>query len=147
MKRIYAKEEVCIGCRLCEVHCIVRHSKSRNIIKAFRSEHPRPVARITVEEDGALSFGLQCRHCDEPACVYGCIGGAMHKQDDGTVMVDEDKCIGCWTCILSCPYGMIKRSKTDKHVAAKCDMCGGIDVPACVANCPNEALVVEEVEA
>ena len=146
MKRIYAKEEVCIGCKLCEVYCIAQHSKSGDIIKAFKRENPRPVARIIVEEEGALSFGLQCRHCDEPACVYSCLGGGMQKNPDGTVTVDEDRCIGCWTCILACPYGVIRRSRTNKHVAAKCDMCSGIEVPACVANCPNEALQIEEVE-
>ena len=144
MKRIYAKEEVCIGCRLCEVHCIVQHSKSKDIIKAFMRENPRPVARIVVEEEGAKSFGMQCRHCEDPVCVYSCISGAMQRNPDGTVLPDEDKCIGCWTCVMVCPYGAIKRTPTAKPVATKCDMCAGLEVPACVANCPNGALEVRE---
>ncbi|MHC1585086.1 MAG: 4Fe-4S dicluster domain-containing protein, partial [Candidatus Syntropharchaeia archaeon] len=73
MKRIYVKEEVCIGCRLCEIHCIVQHSKSKNIIKAFKKEFPRPLPGVIVEEKGILSFALQCRHCDEAFCVEACM--------------------------------------------------------------------------
>ena len=43
--RIIPREEYCIGCRLCEVHCIVQHSKSKDIIKAFKQEK-RPVKRV-----------------------------------------------------------------------------------------------------
>ena len=147
MKRIYSKEDVCIGCRLCEVYCTVQHSKSGDIIKAFRRENPRPTSRLVVEEESSLSFGMQCRHCDEPLCVYSCISGAMQKNPDGTVLPDANKCVGCWTCVMVCPYGAIKRSPGTDHIAQKCDMCGDLEIPACVANCPNEALVlVEETE-
>lgn len=146
MKRIYAKENVCIGCRLCEVHCAVEHSNSHDIIKAFKRENPKPVARLFVEEEGALSFGIQCRHCKEPLCVYSCISGAMQRNADGTVLADEKKCIGCWTCVLACPYGAIRRSPGAHSVAQKCDMCPGLEVPACVANCPNKALTIQEDE-
>ena len=59
MKRIYAKEEYCIGCRLCEVHCLVQHSRSKKIIRVFREEMPDAVPRILVEEKGAVSFAVQ----------------------------------------------------------------------------------------
>lgn len=140
MGRIYAKEEVCIGCRLCEIHCIVQHSKSKRIIKAFKEE-PRALPRAIVEEEGALSFALQCRHCDEPLCVEACMSGAMHIED-GKVLCDSDRCVGCWMCIMSCPFGAIKRDEYHK-ISSKCDLCAGSDMPACVANCPNEALVYE----
>jgi carbon-monoxide dehydrogenase iron sulfur subunit len=144
MIRIYPREEYCIGCRLCEIHCTVQHSKSRNIIKAFKSE-PRAQKRVEVEEEGHLSFALQCRHCEEAPCVTACLSGAMSKDPKtGAVTSDPDRCIGCWTCILVCPYGAIRRAP-DGHVAGKCDLCPDREVPACVANCPNEALVMEEV--
>lgn len=144
MIRIYPNEEVCIGCRLCEIHCIVQHSKSRNIIKAFKGEQ-RPHKRVEVEEEGHVSFALQCRHCDEAPCVTACLSGAMSKDPKtGAVTNDPERCIGCWTCILVCPYGAIHRAE-DGHVAGKCDLCPDCEVPACVANCPNEALVMEEV--
>jgi carbon-monoxide dehydrogenase iron sulfur subunit len=144
MKRIYSIEEVCIGCRLCDVHCAVQHSRSGDIVKAFRRETPRPSARVIVDERGNLSFGTQCRHCDEPLCVFSCISGAMQRNSDGTVTSDESRCVGCWTCVMVCPYGAIKRSSGSDHVAQKCDMCPGLDTPACVANCPNQALVLQE---
>lgn len=145
MKKVFAKAEVCIGCRLCEVYCTVAHSASKDIIKAFRREKPRPQARIHVEERGPVSFGLQCRHCKEPLCVYSCITGATYINDDGRVEVDPERCIGCWTCILACPFGAIARDE-GRGVSVKCDLCPGEDMPACVKNCPNEALAFEEEE-
>jgi anaerobic carbon-monoxide dehydrogenase iron sulfur subunit len=146
MKKIYSREDVCIGCRLCEVHCAVQHSKSGDIVKAFRRETPRPQSRLVVEEHENLSFGIQCRHCEDPICVFSCISGAMQRNPDGTVLPDKDRCVGCWTCVMVCPYGAIKRSPGDEHVAQKCDMCPGLEVPACVANCPNGALTLEETK-
>ncbi|MFQ5900512.1 MAG: 4Fe-4S dicluster domain-containing protein [Thermodesulfobacteriota bacterium] len=142
MKKIYSKEEVCIGCRYCEIYCLVEHSRSKDIIKAFKMEAPRAIPRIRVEEEGPVSFALQCRHCEEPECVFACITGAMYKDSDtGKVIHDPDRCIGCWTCIMACPYGVIMRDEGNKRIASKCDLCPDLDTPACVANCPNEALV------
>ena len=59
----------------------------------------------------------------------------------GVVSVDEGKCIGCWTCLLACPYGALFRDE-NKKVVAKCDLCPEHEVPVCVTNCPNEALVL-----
>lgn len=149
-KRIYAKEEVCIGCRLCEVHCIVAHSQYKNdIVKAYKKSPRRPMSKIMVEENSPVSFGLQCRHCDDPRCVKSCITGAMQKDPaTGIVNVEESRCVGCWTCILSCPYGVIKRDLKGRKVASKCDFCIELGQdPACVKNCPNNALYIEEVTA
>ncbi|MHB9094814.1 MAG: 4Fe-4S dicluster domain-containing protein [Eubacteriales bacterium] len=146
MKRVYAKEEVCAGCKLCEVHCIVAHSKYPNdIVKAFKTG-VRPVSRVIVEENRPVSFALQCRHCDDAPCTKTCITGAMHRDPEtGIVTNEEARCVGCWTCILACPFGAITRDETGKKVASKCDLCSSNDgVPACVAHCPNEALVFEE---
>ncbi|HII85471.1 TPA: 4Fe-4S ferredoxin, partial [Candidatus Bathyarchaeota archaeon] len=46
MKRIVAREEVCMGCGLCEVYCTVEHSKSKDIVKAYNRESPRPISRV-----------------------------------------------------------------------------------------------------
>lgn len=145
MKRVYAKEEYCMDCRLCQIHCLVQHSKSKNIIKAFKQELPRAKSRIRIEKNGPLSFALQCRHCEEPSCVYSCLTGALSKDPiTGAVKHDAEKCIGCWTCVLACPYGAISMDTAAKKVIAKCDLCPGLAEPACVANCPNEALVLIE---
>lgn len=145
MKRIYVREEFCIGCRLCEIHCLVQHSRSRKIVKAFREE-PRAMARLLVEESGPLSFAMQCRHCTDAPCVQACISGAMHRDErTSAVLCDEEQCVGCWTCVMVCPFGAIQKNSTGHKAASKCDLCQGETVPACVAHCPNEVLVLEDV--
>ncbi len=142
MRRVLVKEEVCMGCGLCRVYCQVEHSNSKDIIKAFKREANRPLPRIRVERNGETCFSIQCRHCDEPWCVYSCLTGAMRRdRSSGAVTIDAEKCIGCWTCILACPYGALTKDDNRK-VVAKCDLCPDHEVPVCVANCPNEALVL-----
>ncbi|MFO8008114.1 MAG: 4Fe-4S dicluster domain-containing protein [Candidatus Brocadiia bacterium] len=144
MKRIVAYEQYCIGCRLCEIHCLVQHSESRKIIKAFREERDRIMPGVHVEESGCVSFALQCRHCEEAVCIEACMTGAMHRdKETGAVLCDQDRCVGCWMCVMVCPAGAIRRG-TDRQVASKCDLCIGEEYPACVANCPNEAIALEE---
>ena len=150
MKRIYANEEVCIGCKLCEIWCTVEHSKSQDIIKAFKHELQKADPKVLVEISKPISFALQCRHCNEPDCVYACISGAMYIDEDGTVQHNADKCVGCASCIMVCPFGAITIARDPLSnavkVVSKCDLCPDSDVPACVAHCPNEALVyIEEV--
>lgn len=149
MRRIYCKEEVCIGCRLCEVWCRIEHSKSKKVLKAFLYEKERAIQRVQVEERGAVSFALQCRHCEEPDCVYSCISGALYKGNE-VVMHDTSRCVGCWSCVLACPYGVIAMDEV-RGKAWKCDFCEGVgrEEPICVEKCPNEALrlaLVLEVE-
>jgi carbon-monoxide dehydrogenase iron sulfur subunit len=133
-----------MGCRLCEVHCAVQHSLSRDVLKAFATENLRPLPRIRVRENGSMFVAVQCRHCAEPACVYACLTGAMQQDTlTGNVSLDPERCIGCWTCILACTYGAIRRD-LERQIAVKCDLCPDLEVPACVANCPNEALIFTE---
>lgn len=144
MKRIYAKGEVCIGCHLCEVYCRLAHSPTNDLIKAFNRKFVPPFASVRVEENKPVSFALQCRHCDEPVCVYSCLSGALSKDPEtGVVSVDTEKCIGCWTCVLACPVSAPRRDTAQGKVI-KCDLCRGKEMPYCVANCPNEALVYGE---
>ena len=144
MKRVYAREEVCVGCKLCEVYCATAHSEyPLDIVKAFLKQKTKPIPRILVEDDSLISFALQCRHCDEAPCTKACITGAMQKDPvTGIVRNDESRCVGCWTCILVCPFGTIRRDNRGHKVASKCDLCesSSINVPVCVQNCPNRAL-------
>ncbi len=148
MKRVYAREEVCAGCKLCEVHCATAHSEyPDNIVKAFLKQKTKPVSRILVEENRPVSFALQCRHCEEAPCTKACITGAMQRNPEtGVVTNQEDRCVGCWTCVLVCPFGAIKRDEQGHKVASKCDLCSstGATLPACVQNCPNNALIYTE---
>lgn len=114
------------------------------MIKALKGKSITP--RIHVEEDGKIHYAVSCRHCEDPLCIKGCISGALSKNADGVVAIDHEKCVGCLTCMLLCPYGSIT---TDEHqTVLKCELCmqsGG--VPACVEGCPNRAIVYEEAEA
>jgi len=70
--------------------------------------------------------------------------GAMHRDPlTGAVLCDQERCAGCWMCIMVCPVGAIRRGP-DRRVASKCDLCMGEKMPACVANCPNVALLYYE---
>jgi Fe-S-cluster-containing dehydrogenase component len=96
-----------------------------------------------------LHFPRSCLHCEQPACVTVCPTGASYKRaEDGIVLVDEDKCIGCKLCSWACPYGAREYSAVE-GVMKKCTLC--VDriynenleeaerQPACVQACPTKA--------
>ena len=144
MSKVYVKENVCIGCRLCEVYCQLQHSQFKYLIKAFKKESPRPLPRRRIEEKGEISFSVRCQHCDDAPCVRACLTGALTIDPvNSVVTVDSERCIGCGTCLLVCPLGAIKLD-TGQRKMLKCDLCQGEEIPVCVANCPNEALVYVE---
>ena len=142
MKRVYVNEEWCLGCRLCEYNCAFAKSGMSDIVKALRGKKIFP--RIRVRESDGINFAVSGRHCDDPRCMKGCITGAITKSD-GVVMIDKNKCVGCFTCVLSCPYGAVVPDG-DGHAADKCELCmqSTSKKPACVEGCPNRAIVFEE---
>ncbi len=145
MKVVYPEEEYCMGCKLCEIHCLVKHSKSKDIIKAFKHEKPKSLAKNSVEKCGPISFSITCRHCPDAPCITTCMTGAMKREaNSNAVIVEKDKCVGCWMCIMICPFGVIERDIENEKVASKCDLCYDEDIPVCVKECPNEALIYEE---
>ena len=80
-----------------------------------------------------------CNQCEKPPCVQVCPVEATFKTEDGVVLVNRDKCIGCRYCIQACPYGA-RYLDPDEHVADKCTWCyqrisRGL-LPACVTVCP-----------
>ena len=98
MKRVYVKEEWCLGCRLCEYWCVYSGSGEKNFPFAFDGG-ATPPAGMQVEEVGPIHFAVDCRHCDDPLCLKGCISGALYRDGYGAVRVDKTKCVGCHTCI------------------------------------------------
>jgi carbon-monoxide dehydrogenase iron sulfur subunit len=112
------------------------------MVRALKDVKIHP--RIRVEGDDKISFAVSCRHCEEPLCVKSCITGAMSVRD-GVIHVDKDKCVGCYTCILVCPYGAVMPAP-DGGVVQKCELCtdNASGEPACVKGCPNRAIVFEE---
>ncbi len=141
MKRVYADEKWCIGCHLCEYNCAFANSGESNMVKALKNKPVFP--RITVEKDNKITYAISCRHCDDPICVKSCISGALSKEN-GVIKIDKEKCVGCLTCILVCPYGAVSQGSTG--IAQKCELCleNSCGEPACVKGCPNRALVYEE---
>lgn len=141
MERVYVNEQWCLGCHLCEYNCAFANSGQTNIVKALKGKSIFP--RIHVEGEDKITFAVSCRHCEDPMCVKSCISGALSKKD-GTVCIDRNKCVGCLTCILVCPYGAM--SQDANGAVQKCELCMGntCGEPACVKGCPNRAIVYEE---
>ena len=141
MKRIYVNEEWCLGCHLCEYYCAFANSDEVDMVKALKDIVINP--RIKIEENNGISFAVSCRHCEEPLCVKGCITGSL-TVNAGVITVDKNKCIGCYTCILCCPYGAV--SPNNDGIIQKCELCinNSRGTPLCVKGCPNNAIVFEE---
>lgn len=148
MKRVYPVKEVCIGCRLCEIACITAHSESGDVIIACTEERQAGLQPCkAVFEKGPVCVSLSCRHCDNPHCVSACISGALYKDKaTGKTCYDPDQCVGCWSCLMACPFGAIRRNPAKKKII-KCDLCEGRHMPACVEACPNGALIFEDRDA
>ena len=140
MKKVWVNEEWCLGCHLCEYNCAYANSGITDMVKALKGKKINP--RIRIEESDSINFAVQCRHCDDPICLKSCISGAL-SQKDALVTIDQSKCVGCFTCVMACPYGCIMPS--EEGPMQKCELCtkNGCE-PACVKGCPNNAIVYEE---
>ena len=102
----------CTGCKTCELAC--KDYKDLTPDVSFRRIYE--YAGGDWQEDNgvwhqnvfAYYLSIACNHCEDPACTKVCPSGAMHKREDGFVVVDEDVCIGCRYCHMACPYGWQK---------------------------------------
>ena len=151
----------CIGCHACSMACKVENFTGPGVFWSF----------VEDEEVGTYPsvnrrfIPRLCMHCKNPACVDVCPTGASYQREDGVVLVDYDKCVGCQSCVVACPYGaryFIKENKgyfgpeltpyekmgSSKHrpgVVEKCTFC--VDrlekgkEPACVRACPVKARI------
>jgi anaerobic carbon-monoxide dehydrogenase iron sulfur subunit len=153
MKRIYCQIDKCLACRSCELACAIVHSTSKDLVKAI-SETPLPMRFIQVEavdRNKSLnhqpiggSIAMQCRQCEEPDCVKACISGGMYiDEKSGNIVINPDKCVACWSCVMVCQFGVIVRHE-GLHKALKCDQCPDLETPACVKACPTKALQYTE---
>jgi carbon-monoxide dehydrogenase iron sulfur subunit len=144
-KEIFAKPERCTGCMSCVIACGVEHSQGKSLFAAC-TEKPAPRSRVYVEWSAPeRKTPILCRHCDDAPCMHACIVGAITQGEDGVVTTDTDRCIGCWTCVMVCPYGVIGRHAELKK-SYRCDRCPGRELPACVSSCPTGALVFGSVD-
>jgi Fe-S-cluster-containing dehydrogenase component len=99
------------------------------------------------EIDGEEIFvKQQCMHCNQPACAAACPTKALSKTEQGPVIWDGDKCMGCRFCMVSCPFEIPKFEYDSANPKiTKCIMCWERlkdgEQPACVENCPEEAIM------
>ena len=156
--------DTCVGCHACATSC--KEWNAGGIAGPLTDERPyakdpqgvwfNRVHSYELEADAAtkqpaqtLHFPRSCLHCETPACVTVCPTGASYKRaEDGIVLVDEDKCIGCKLCSWACPYGAREYSEVE-GVMKKCTLCvdriynENLDEserqPACVQACPTKA--------
>ncbi len=144
MKQIFVKPEKCMGCRSCEIGCAVQHSKDKDLFSAVL-QSPPPMKRLFLEATEEIMMPVLCRHCEDAPCLNACISGCLYRDEKGLVRRRKERCIGCWTCVMVCPFGVITRDG-EKHIAVKCDGCHKLDMPACVRSCPTGALVLVDID-
>jgi len=153
----------CIGCRACQVAC-KRWNNRQGTSTRFSNEWTNPLTlsydtythiRFKLENDktdGKTNwrfFNWRCMNCKDPACVPSCPVDAITKYEEGPVVINQDRCIGCKFCVSACPFEIPKydpsRNKVDK-----CHMCYDRipqKEPACVQACPTDALQFDTREA
>ena len=145
MEIIAVHVDRCTGCMTCELYCATeRGSAGRTLLEAVQ-ESPVPKPRLRVEGGNQASLPIQCRHCLEAPCLDACLSGALVRDPKSNmVVVREDRCIACWTCVMFCPYGVIF-PWAERKIALKCDRCLYMEHPVCVEVCPTRALEVVDV--
>ena len=152
---------ICIGCRKCELACDQEHTHSGRSPASYddksvyeRHRRPSDDAFTVVNQfhdserpEKPYTGKVQCMHCNYPACVSGCLVGALEKDPHGAVIYDAWKCMGCRYCIVACPFQIPTYEYDDPLTprVRKCTFCFDRVVnkglkPACVTICPNEAL-------
>lgn len=138
----------CVGCHSCAVVC-----KQENDVNLGIYYNKVLTVGPTGEFPDLEMYYLPvaCQHCENPQCVSVCPTNASYKRDDGVVLVDHSKCIGCQYCVMACPYGVrAYDSSPDKGVIEKCTLCAHLidagDQPACVKHCPGQARLFGDLD-
>ena len=154
-------EAKCDGCKKCTEACQAMHhtESDREWIKVFTMKD--------AEATAPYFFPKPCFHCDNPPCTKVCPVNATFKRQDGIVLIDNERCIGCRMCMAACPYstrffnwsapsaaqkaevGDIAYSPEQSvprrmGTVEKCDFCPDMirqgKMPACVSGCPMDVI-------
>jgi formate dehydrogenase iron-sulfur subunit len=135
----------CSGCKECEAAC-KRYNKLPEENVDDLSGNTFTLIKLYESEDGSRkSFRkYQCMHCVDPACAASCPVSALHKLENGPVVYDSYKCIGCRYCMQACAFGVPRYDWSLAYpFIRKCDMCyQREDGPACAEACPKQALIL-----
>jgi carbon-monoxide dehydrogenase iron sulfur subunit len=146
VKVIAVHLERCTACKTCELYCATERGSNTKTLLQAAQELPLPQARVRVEGSNEVAVALQCRHCLKAPCLDSCLTGALQRDaESGLVVIQESNCIGCWTCTLFCPYGVIY-PWPERKIALKCDRCLYMAIPVCVDVCPTKALALIELD-
>lgn len=129
----------CIGCKTCQIACNDRNNLKVDTL--YRQVRTFEVG--TFPSPGAYHLSSTCNHCENPKCVAGCPTGAMYKGDNGTVLHNKERCIGCRYCTWNCPYSVPQFIEEIGKVG-KCDFCKDLidqgQNPVCVDACVMRAI-------
>ena len=136
MLTIKVDESKCTGCGTCAAVCSLSHGMKNG----KRSIDLLPKALVFLEgRDQNIGISI-CRHCESPVCVSACVANALYIDDNtGVVGINTEKCVGCWSCVMECPFNALRIST----FAAKCDGCIDWDKPLCASFCPKGAITAE----
>lgn len=150
----YINTKFCTGCEACVVSC--KDAKDLDVGVSFRRVYEHSEGSYGDENHGILQniqtffTSISCNHCDEPTCIPNCPTTAIYKrEEDGVVLIDHDKCVGCRYCEWNCPYGAPQYDEVLGKMT-KCDTCIDLreagEEPACVAACPMRAIEFGPIE-
>jgi len=143
------------GCNDCVTACNKENGLSGGTLPTD-SQWIRKIEIKDISSGRETSLPMMCQHCEEPPCVDVCPTGASFKREDGIVLVDRHRCIGCRYCMMACPYKArsfvhepLHDQKPDvprgKGTVESCTMCvNRVDKgqqPACAEACPNKAIL------
>lgn len=138
----------CVGCQACTVACTIENQSPLGQFRTTVNQYE--VSEVDGLNSPAAYFMLPklCNHCEKPACIPVCPTGATYQQDDGIVVVDNKRCVGCGYCVQACPYEARFINK-ETNTADKCTFCthrleAGL-LPACVETCVGEARVIGDL--
>lgn len=130
----------CTGCQACSVSCKAEMDVPLGVFRTWVKQIEKGTyPNVTVSFLPSL-----CNQCDKPICLRNCPTRATYQLENGIVVVDPHRCIGCKYCIASCPYS-VRHLNPFKKIVEKCEFCrhrveAGME-PACVNTCPTGALV------
>lgn len=136
----------CVGCHACTVAC----QNENNLALGERWTKVLRVGPIG-EYPNLTSYymPMPCMHCQDAPCVDGCPTGASYSREDGIVLVNEDKCVGCKFCMVVCPYG-VRQFNEQKGIVEKCKMCyerlDAGQVTRCTETCQLKARYVGDLD-
>jgi DMSO reductase iron-sulfur subunit len=136
----------CLGCHACTVACKQENGAP---LGNFWSKVLQIGPTGTYPDVELYYLPVLCQHCEDPKCVKVCPSGASYKREDGIVLIDKDKCIGCQFCIMACPYG-VRNFNDDEGVVEKCTLCAHLidkgEEPTCVKNCVAGCRIFGDVD-